>query len=81
MGLERWAGAVRKKYRAGDRVRLSRKALAARVGSAKTRDAVGTVTKVDRSEISGWTYFVTVKWDKLSVPQTYAAAFVTNSTD
>ena len=36
MGLERWAGAVRKKYRAGDRVRLSRKALAARVGSARS---------------------------------------------
>lgn len=77
MSLERWAGAVRKKYNPGDRVRLSRKALSANIGSARTKDATGTIKKVDRSERSGWTYFVTVKWDRLSVPQTYAATFVT----
>lgn len=79
MGRERWAGAVRKKYKPGDRVRLSRKALRGNIGSARTKNATGTVTKVDRSETSGWTYFVTVKWEHLSVPQTFAAAFVTKS--
>lgn len=77
MGAKRWAGAVRAKYKPGDRVRLSRKALSGNIASARTRDAEGTVTKVDRSERSGWTYFVTVKWDRLSQPQTFAAAFVT----
>lgn len=69
-----WEGKSRRAYHVGDRVRLSRRALICSVHTKRTRDAVGTVTKVERAR--GWTYFVRVKWDRMSVPQEYAAAYL-----
>lgn len=71
----------RETFNVGDRVRWTEKAIRHNVPTKTRRDLRGVVTKVEVGDRTPYTYTVHVLWDGYKRPHSYAAAFITKSTE